>query len=425
MFTEKNKEEMHKFTSMLHHDDKNSNYFICQYIGGTMFSKRITAPEFSSEKASEEDCYISLNGFTGYHRKIKECRQINALVFDLDYHHKTSPEHLNWIKKRTLMLIQDAVNENRLYAANIITDTGRGLQIFYIFDASISYRTKDGKGNEKAMYAYKKIRQNIEKKLEAVLAEETDVLEMDNNVYDITRIVRLPGTLNTQSGSRAKMIYVNEDYYSFSDFYTPTQKKQTPIKNKKHNKKFRSNEALNEARMIEMEKLQLIRKNNCEGFRNYMTFIYYNSAIQVYDKKEAIAKTYAFCKNFGESNTAFTESQIKAITRGIDNNKGTNFKGHYIITKEWIIEKLDITDEEAELIGLDKIINARQLKKRRNAELKKERNIRIIRMADENISRSDIAKEIGVSLRTVQSVLKNSGKTRGYTKNVNVQKNAS
>lgn len=46
-------------------------------------------------------------------------------------------------------------------------------------------------------------------------------------------------------------------------------------------------------------------------------------------------------------------------------------------------------------------------------------------MADENISRSDIAKEIGVSLRTVQNVLKNSGKTRGYTKNVNVQKNAS
>lgn len=87
------------------------------------------------------------------------------------------------------MLIQDAVNENRLYAANIITDTGRGLQLFYIFDTSISYRTTGGKGNEKAVYAYKKIRQNIEKKLEAVLTEETDVLEMDNNVYDITRIV--------------------------------------------------------------------------------------------------------------------------------------------------------------------------------------------------------------------------------------------
>ena len=74
---------------------------------------------------------------------------------------------------------------------------------------------------------------------------------------------------------------------------------------------------------------------------------------------------------------------------------------------------------------ISKTINAREQKKRNNAKAKNERNARIIKMADENIKRSDIAKEVGVSLRTVQNVQKNSGMVRGYSTTVNVQKSAS
>lgn len=428
MLTEKDKNQINKFISMLYHDDNNSNYFICTYVGGDMFSTRTSIAEFNFKQVSENDCYISLNGFTGYHRRSKECRQINGILFDLDYHAATTNEHLDWLKKRTAMLLKDAINESRLYDPNIITDTGRGLQLLYLFEKAISYKIKGGAINERAIYAYNKIREKIEKQIENVLTEEDDTLEIDKKVYDLSRIIRLPGTFNSQANTKAYIVHSNEDYYSFSDFYTKPKKLPHKEKSQKTNskqKRLRNKNALNEARLNEMEKLQLIRKDRCEGFRNFMAFIYYNSAVQLYGQKDALAKTFSFCKNFGESNTIFSEAQIKAIARGIDNNSTKDFKGFYIITKEWIIDKLSITDEEAELIGLDKAVNTRELKKRETAMRKKERNEKIIKMADESVKHSDIAMAVGVTKRTVQNVLKTYGKTREYNSNVKVKKIAS
>lgn len=428
MLTEKDKNQITKFVSMIYHDDNNSNYFICTYVGGDMLSKRTSIAEFNLKQISENDCYVSLNGFTGYHRRSKECRQINGIIFDLDYHTTTTDEHLDWLKKRTTMLLKDAIDEGDLYDPNIITDTGRGLQLLYLFEKAISYKIKGGTINERAIYAYNKIRETIEKQIENVLTKEDETLEIDKKVYDLSRIIRLPGTLNSRSNTKAYIAYISEDYYTFSDFYT----KQKVLPDKEKTKKIGyaqkglyNKNALNEARLNEMEKLQLIRKDHCEGFRNFMTFIYYNSAVQLYSQKEALAKTFTFCRNFGESNTPFSEAQIKAIARGIDNNSTNDFKGFYIITKEWIIDKLSITDEEAELIGLDKTVNARELKKRENAMKKKERNDKILEMADNNVARSDIAAAVGVTKRTVQNVLKTYGKTREYNSKVKVKKIAS
>lgn len=60
-----------------------------------------------------------------------------------------------------------------------------------------------------------------------------------------------------------------------------------------------------------------------------------------------------------------------------------------------------------------------------NSLKKAERNRRIVDMADAGINHKEIAESVGVSLRTVQTILKNSGKTRAYISIVNVQKNAS
>lgn len=427
MFTEQEKQEINKFISMLYHDDRNSNYFICNYDNG-MHSLRTNLSELDISQIKEKDCYISLNGFKGCHRKRDECRQINGIVFDLDYHHNVTKAEMDWIKKRSLEYILDAFSSGDLYEANIITDTTRGLQLFYLFEKSISYRCKNGDLNQKAIYAYEKIHENIEEKLKAVLPEENS-LESDPNVFDIPRVARIPCTINTKTGEKASIVHINEDYYYFSDFYSKSDNKakKSPNANelKQRNKPLKTQTALNEARISEIEKLQSIRKDASEGYRNYMTFIYYNSAVQIYGQKEALKKTCAFCNNFGESYTPFTETEVKGIARGIDNNSTKDYKGYYVITKEWIIDRLNITDEEAEQIGLSKQLNSRELKKRKNVQLKNERNAKIIKMADAKIKHLDIAKEIGVSLRTVQTVLKNNGKVREYNPNVNVQNIAS
>lgn len=426
MLNKQDKQEITKFISMLYHDDHDSNYFVCN-LDDRMHSLRTSLSEFDMSQVKENDCYISLNGFAGHHRKIKECRQINGIVFDLDYHHNVTEAEMEWIKKRSLQYILDAFSSGDLYEANIITDTTRGLQLIYIFENSISYRCKNSEINSKTLYAYEKIRDNIEAKIKAALPEENS-LEYDSNVHDISRIIRLPGTVNTKTGKKAHILHINEDYYVFTDFYTKKKnadKKEITPKQFKKFKRLNNKTALNEARINEIEKLQQIRKDNCEGHRDYMTFIYYNSAVQIYGHKEATEKTYAFCQNFGRCDSSFGDAQIRAIIKEIDTNVTKDFKGYYIITKEWIIEKLNITDEEADLIGMSKSLNARELRKRNNAKAKNERNAKIIKMADENIRHSDIAKEVGVSLRTVQNVLKNSGMVREYSTNVNVQNNAS
>lgn len=93
-----------------------------------------------------------------------------------------------------------------------------------------------------------------------------------------------------------------------------------------------------------------------------------------------------------------------------------------MITKDWIMDKLAITDIEAGELGISKSINSRARKKQTNQVAKAERNSKILEMASSGIKHADIAKELGISRRTVQSVLKNNGLTRKYAFNVNVQK---
>lgn len=153
-----------------------------------------------------------------------------------------------------------------------------------------------------------------------------------------------------------------------------------------------------------------------------MTFIYYNSAVQIYDKDTAVNKTFEFADRFQTCNEPFTKAQVKAIIRKVDSNITKDYRGYYMITKEWIMDKLAITDIEAGEIGISKSINSRARKKRANKAAKAERNNKILEMASNGIKHADIAKELGISRRTVQSVLKNNGLTRKYAFNVNVQK---
>ena len=425
MLTEKDKNQIDTFLSMIYHDDKNSNYFIGYRENGKWKSKRTSIIEFEYDQLKDVDCYISINGFALYNRKSENCRQINGIVFDLDYHHKDAPEYLDWIKKRTLIVLREAIYENRLYEPNIITDTGRGLQLMYIFEKSIPYRLINGDLNGKCIYAYNRITDTIKSQIESVLAEEEDILELDKcTTNDLSRVIRIPGTMNSKSKTKANIIHINEDYYCFADFYKK-KKTTSDVPTPKYQRRLKNKDALNLARIREMEKLQEIRKGNCEGYRNYMAFIYYNSAVQLYGQKEALERTRLFCSDFGDCNSSFTEAEIKAISRGIDKNTTKDFKGYYIITKEWILEKLNITDDERRSLGITNPINLRELRKMQTAQAKKERDNKILDLFALNMKRTDIAKEVNVSLRTVQNVLKTYGKTREYNVNVNVQKNAS
>ena len=218
MLTEKDKNQINTFISMLYHDDKNSNYFIGYRENGRWKSKRTSIIEFEYDQINDTDCYISLNGFAPYNRKSDSCRQINGIIFDLDYHHKTTPEYLDWIKERTLIVLREAIYEGRLYEPNLITDTGRGLQVLYIFEKSIPHRLINGDLNGKCIDAYNRITDTLKSQIESVLAEEEDLLELNKcTANDLTRVIRIPGTMNSKSKTKATIVHINEDYYFLAD----------------------------------------------------------------------------------------------------------------------------------------------------------------------------------------------------------------
>ena len=116
--------------------------------------------------------------------------------------------------------------------------------------------------------------------------------------------------------------------------------------------------------------------------------------------------------------------QIDAVIRSVDSNKTADHSGYYIFTKQWIVEHLAITEEEANSIGFLTYINKRERTKQENRRNKQERNTKIIEMHSGGVVHSDIAKALGISLRTVQTVIKEAGLSRTYKTKCNVQKNA-
>ncbi len=391
------------FIEMLLHDDKNSNYFVAHKSSGRFSQKHYTKEEIL-DNMPEKDAYISLNGFSGWKRKTANCRQINALFFDLDYHESITKSEIDWINGHNLQLLEDAIKNKELYTPNIIVNSGRGLQLFYILENSIPYKLKDGNINEKALYSLNKIRETITDQLNNILKDTEYPLEIDNQVGDITRVVRIPGTYNTKAKSIAEIVYINDEYCKLADFYTKTNKPKIIKSYTKKAPKAETKDALQHARLRELKRLQEYRNFNCIGCREIMCFLFFNAASQVYSKADAINELQKFNSSFLEP---IPEYQIRAIAK----------EKHYKISRDYIIKNLNITDIEIQQLKLFSTNNlSRILKKAQTKKNKQERNTEILNLVRLGMRHSDISNIVGVSLRTVQNVLKENNITRSYTK---------
>ncbi len=412
-------EEAKKFFDMLYHDDRNSYYFLCTKKNGTWQQKGLKLDElYNCELDENANCYVSLNGFSCVRRGQKYCRQINALFFDLDYHKPCDDSYLNWIKERTYIIITESIANKELTPPTIITDTTRGLQLFYIFDTSLSLRCKDGKTNSKGLFILDQIQQKLLKELKVVLNSDTDLLELDTQVFDVTRVVRLPSTKNMTTGKTAKIKYINEDYYVFDDFKLCQQGRKQKSKSE-CNKPFKNTNqlSLQKTRLDELQRLVEYRNYDVEGCRNAFALLYYNSAVQIYGENEAESRLFEFCEQFKQGTKPFTKSELKAIIKSVNANHGGEYSGHYKITKKWIMEHLNVTDIEKRKLNLFKSTNSKKEKvKRENQKRKLERNNTIYQMHRLGFTHSEIAENCECSLRTIQNVLKAMGETREYKK---------
>lgn len=414
--------EQQRFIHCLHHASHDS--FAVRFLKGKgQFSSRCLDELESYD--SHYDSYISLHGFSRYGRKSEHIRELTCIYYDLDLHRERGD--IDEYIYNTLDIINSAVDDEEIPEPTMITRTGRGLGLFYVLERSIACSKGRNAGQ---VEFWNLVYRRLGKKIKELLVPENnkyaddpeEILEFDDRILcDYSRVTRLPMTVNQATGERCSIISMpypdgQPRYYSlkelsgylFSEVYNG---RKTYVKRKKRKNNIVyvdfSREIFLRERIHAMELLQEQRNGACTGTRDYMCFIFYNHAVQIYGKGQAVEKLEQFNKGFCEPLRA---RELCNLVKGINRNKGDCYEGHYRLTNKWIMEKCGITQEEEKQSGmkLTKRSIDRLMAKEATARRRMERDQELCAYIKDHPEEKykDIAEIFGISLRTLQGIVK-------------------
>lgn len=413
-------EERDTFFHILLHDDRSSFYVLSSDESGTWADTPVKRSQLPYQHFdSSSNYYITHNGFSDRRRKLESTRQINALFYDLDCHGASRFECRRLVAEAQ-RLIQGAVESERLPQPTMLVDSGRGLHLYYVLDHSIPYRLKQGgvlKVNEKGLAYFHDVQLRLAAVLDELLAG-LDGIDVDRAVFDHTRVSRIPGTYNAKAGCYARLVSSADSYCHLADLddyrpaSVPVRAPQPATKPKATVIRFNR---LMMARLKKVAELQEHRGFACQGTRELMSFVYYNTAVQIYERSDAKRRLEAFNARF---NQPLPSTELEGIYNSVDtvvNIKGE--KGHYILSAETLIRLLDLTQQEMDELQFfaSKRVAERAESKRKTREKRVERNRRICTLySTGDLTQQQVADAVGCSVRTVCSVLKDAGLTRPY-----------
>lgn len=416
--------EQQRFIRCLHHDSHDS-YAVRFLKGKGQFSSRCLSELESYD--SHYDSYISLHGFSRYGRKSEHIRELTCIYYDLDLHQKRVDIDVDEYIYNTLNIINWAVDDEEIPKPTMITRTGRGLGLFYVLERSIACSKGRNAGQ---VEFWNLIYRRLGKKIKELLVPDNNkfaddpekILEFDARILcDYSRVTRLPMTVNQATGERCSIIsmpYIDRRprYYSLKElsgylFPKVYNGKKTYIKRLKRKNNIVyvdfSKEIFLRERIHAMELLQEQRNGECTGIRDYMCFVYYNHATQIYSAGQAMERLKMFNQGFREP---LPSGELRNIVKGISKNKGDCYAGHYRLTNKWIMEKCEITQEEEKQLGLkltkrsiDRLMAKETTEKKR---MDRDRELCAYIKDHPGKKYKDIAEIFGISLRTLQGIVK-------------------
>ena len=403
--------EWETFRRLLTHDDRNSFYVLATDAGGEW---RETAVKHNGLLAvgfqPNASYYITHNGFTSRTRKTEALRQLNALFFDLDCH-TSSDSDTRTIVECALQAVNSAVGKSILPEPTMIIDSGRGLQLFYVLDRSIPMQCKNS-SNERGVQLFSSIQQQLANAIESVIAPIKGIA-LDRATLDHARVSRIPGTYNRKAHRMARLVAASETFHSLqtlraslASFSPKTSAKPLPRRTTANASMLRY-KPLMLRRLTKLIDLQAFRNFDCEGNRELMCFVFYNTAVQIYNRDEA-------AERLGQFNARFTRplasKELAGVMSSIDsvvNLKGD--QGYYLIGVVRLIEMLGLTEEEVQAVDFfetSKALKRKQAKQQTKAK-REARNKAIIELKQTTkLTQKEIAEQVGCSLRTVASVLR-------------------
>lgn len=402
------------FRTLITHDDRNSYYVVSSDASGSwedtaVKSESLSAIGFNTKSAY----YMTHNGFTSACRKSEQVRQLNTLFFDLDCHDRDLQE-TRAIVCQTLDTLKQAVGDETLPQPTMTIDTGRGVQLFYVLTRSIPYRVSaNGQVNIKSVKFFENVQKRMASLLDSVVSSIRGI-SVDRATFDVSRVSRIPGTFNAKAGRYASLCdYSFDALYSLSKLseLIPARTEQPSYKTdlKRVFKKTSSiinYQPLLKSRLAKIIELQKLRNFNCEGNRELMSFVFYNTAVQVYPHEIAQQKLGSFNNNFMNPLNA---SELKGIIKSVDSV--TNLRGeqgYYLIGANRLRELLAMKLEEEVAINFfeSKRSVLRKEAKRVTKEKRDQRNTRIVTLYRQGShTYASIAKQVMCSVRTVATVI--------------------
>ena len=402
------------FRTLITHDDRNSYYVVSSDASGSwedtaVKSESLSAIGFNTKSAY----YMTHNGFTSACRKSEQVRQLNTLFFDLDCHDRDLQE-TRAIVGQTLSALKTAVGDGTLPQPTMTIDTGRGVQLFYVLTRSIPYRVSaNGQVNIKSVKLFENVQKRMASLLDSVVSSIKG-MSVDRATFDVSRVSRIPGTYNAKARRFAKLCdYSFDALYNLSKLFelAPAHAEQPNCKpNLKRAFKKTSSvinyQPLLKSRLAKIIELQKLRNFDCEGNRELMSFVFYNTAVQVYPHEIAKQKLSSFNSNFMNPLNA---SELNGIIKSVDsvtNMRGE--QGYYLIGANRLRELLAMTLEEEVAINFfeSKRSVLRKEAKRITKEKRNQRNARIIALFRQGShTYASIAKQVMCSVRTVATVI--------------------
>lgn len=334
--------------------------------------------------------YMSMNAFWSTYRRTEYLKQLNTLYIDLDTYNTpyTNEQVLMWLREEYFSI--------KIPIPNLIIDSGRGLYLIWTLKKTPNNALPLWNGVQNYLF------------------EELKHFGADRKALDCTRVLRVPGTINSKSNTTVSVLEEYPFEYELRDIqreYLPQLAPKEISKKRKGRKpkviSLYTTYSLHYSRMKDIIKLCELRQWDLIGHREEILFLYRMfSLCFTQDKAKALEDAL-------ELNSQFLyplkENEVKRATRSAE-------KKEYKYKNETLIKALGITPEEQKLMGtiIGKVEanereKAKKKRDRRNQngltqrEQKKQDTIKRVKACKDNgLSQSKAAENTGLSLGTIR-----------------------
>lgn len=350
--------------------------------------------ELKETDLTGKNIYITLNTFYKPCRRLECIKELNFLYIDLDYY-KTK-----YTKEQVIMNLEENYFNKIIPATNYILDSGRGLALLWNIN----------KVPSQALPLWKAIQEYLYHQLKEFGA--------DRQALDATRILRVPGSINSKSKTVVSII----DEYDYIYDLREIQKEYLPELKPKEKKKGRPKKinyvyrerSLYFARIQDIIKLCELREYDLRGHREIILFLYrYYLCGFTEDVQKALEDVLELNSMF---RYPLKENEVIRATMSaekcyLDKNKEYKYKN------DTLIELLEITEYEETYMST--IISKNEYKRRhrereKNRYLEKlkadgkikekdkllQRRIKIKDLLAEGLEQKDICLRLNISKRT-------------------------